>query len=142
MTFRAYIAAIEQRLSMRDVLPRGYDAKVNLDSFLRSDTLGRMQAYKLGLEVNAYTSDEDPGAGRPPANPEVPTGRSDRTGEPAGGRDADAGSGADAPASSPEGSVMATVTDTAECPNCGSMQGTDARYCDQCDTPLMPIRAL
>jgi hypothetical protein len=57
-TFAPYRAAMEQRLSMRDILPRGYDAKVNLDGFLRSDTLGRMQAYKLGLEVGAYTEDE------------------------------------------------------------------------------------
>jgi phage portal protein BeeE len=57
-TFAAYRAAMEQRLSMRDVLPRGYEAKVNLDSFLRSDTLGRMQAYKIAEEVKALTEDE------------------------------------------------------------------------------------
>jgi hypothetical protein len=43
---------------MRDVLPRGYEAKVNLDGFLRADTLGRMNAYKIGEEVGAYTEDE------------------------------------------------------------------------------------
>ena len=57
-TFAPYRAAVEQRLSMRDVLPRGYEAKINLDSFLRSDTLGRMNAYKVGEEVGAYTKDE------------------------------------------------------------------------------------
>jgi hypothetical protein len=57
-TFAPYRAALEQRLSMRDVLPRGYEAKVNLDSFLRADTLGRMNAYKVGLDVGAYTRDE------------------------------------------------------------------------------------
>jgi hypothetical protein len=57
-TFAAYRAAMEQRLSMRDVLPQGYEAKVNLDSFLRSDTLGRMQAYKIAEEVKALTEDE------------------------------------------------------------------------------------
>lgn len=57
-TMSAYMAAVEQRLSMRDVLPRGYQAKVNLDSFLRSDTLGRMNAYKVGEEVGAYTTEE------------------------------------------------------------------------------------
>lgn len=57
-TFAPYRAAMEQRLSMRDVLPRGYEAKVNLDSFLRSDTLGRMNAYKIGKEVGAYTLPE------------------------------------------------------------------------------------
>ena len=57
-TFGPYRAALEQRLSMRDVLPRGYEAKVNLDGFLRADTLGRMNAYKIGEEVGAYTKDE------------------------------------------------------------------------------------
>lgn len=57
-TFAAYMAAVEQRLSMRDVLPRGYSAKVNLDGFLRADTLGRMNAYKVGEEVGAYTEEE------------------------------------------------------------------------------------
>jgi len=57
-TFAAYMRAVEQRLSMRDVLPRGYQAKVNLDSFLRADTLGRMNAYKVGEEVGAYTTEE------------------------------------------------------------------------------------
>lgn len=57
-TLAAYMSAVEQRLSMRDVLPRGYEAKVNLDGFLRSDTKGRMDAYKVGLEVGAYTERE------------------------------------------------------------------------------------
>jgi hypothetical protein len=57
-TFAPYRAALEQRLSMHDVLPRGYEAKVNLDSFLRADTLGRMNAYKVGKEVGAYTAEE------------------------------------------------------------------------------------
>jgi hypothetical protein len=43
---------------MRDVLPRGYEAKVNLDGFLRSDTMTRMNAYKVGLDVGAYTPEE------------------------------------------------------------------------------------
>jgi hypothetical protein len=57
-TLSAYMHAVEQRLSMRDVLPRGYEARVNLDGFLRSDTLGRMQAYKIGEEVMAVTPEE------------------------------------------------------------------------------------
>lgn len=57
-TFSAYMRSVEERLSMRDVLPRGYSAKVNLDSFLRADTLGRMNAYKVGEEVGAYTTEE------------------------------------------------------------------------------------
>ena len=57
-TLKPYMTAVEQRLSMNDVLPRGYEAKVNLDSFLRSDTKTRMEAYALGKEVGAYTADE------------------------------------------------------------------------------------
>jgi hypothetical protein len=57
-TLAPYMVSLEQRLSMNDVLPRGYYAKVNLDAFLRSDTLTRMQAYKIGEEVGAYTEEE------------------------------------------------------------------------------------
>lgn len=57
-TLAAYIGALQDRLSMRDVLPRGYQAKVKLDAFLRSDTKTRMETYKLGLEVGAYTTEE------------------------------------------------------------------------------------
>jgi hypothetical protein len=57
-TFAPFMHAVEERLSMRDVIPRGYEAKVNLDGFLRSDTKGRMDAYKVGLEVGAYTEQE------------------------------------------------------------------------------------
>jgi phage portal protein BeeE len=57
-TLTAYVAAVEQRLSMRDVLPRGYKAKVNFDGFLRSDTKTRMETYQIGKEVGAYVDDE------------------------------------------------------------------------------------
>jgi portal protein len=57
-TLTAYMSAVEQRLSMRDVLPRGYEAKVNLDAFLRADTKGRMESYAIGKPVGAYTEDE------------------------------------------------------------------------------------
>jgi hypothetical protein len=57
-TLTAYMSAVEQRLSMRDVLPRGYEAKVSLDAFLRADTKGRMEAYTLGSKVGAYTLSE------------------------------------------------------------------------------------
>jgi hypothetical protein len=57
-TFAPYMSAIEQRLSMGDVTPRGYTAKVNLDGFLRSDTRTRMEAYSIGVKVGAYTLDE------------------------------------------------------------------------------------
>ena len=57
-TLAHYMAAIEQRLSMRDVLPPGFRAKVNLDGFLRGDTKTRMETYEIGRRVNAYTDDE------------------------------------------------------------------------------------
>jgi hypothetical protein len=57
-TLTPYSAAIEERLSMRDVLPRGDVAKVNFDGFLRSDTKGRMEAYEIGKKVGAYTEEE------------------------------------------------------------------------------------
>lgn len=57
-TFAPYVAALEQRLSMGDVTPRGYEVKVSFDGFLRGDTKSRMDAYKVGIEVGAYTRPE------------------------------------------------------------------------------------
>lgn len=58
MTFGAYIGAVEQRLSMRDIIPRGYRAKVNIDAYLRSDTKTRMETYAIGKPLGAYTTEE------------------------------------------------------------------------------------
>jgi hypothetical protein len=69
-TLAAYVAAVEQRLSMRDVLPRGYEAKVNFDGFLRADTKTRMEAYQIGKAVGAYTHDEIRELEDRPATPE------------------------------------------------------------------------
>ena len=52
-TLSAYMKAVEQRLSMADVTPRGYRAKFNLDSFLRGDTKGRMEAA-IGEPLGLY----------------------------------------------------------------------------------------
>lgn len=57
-TLGGYVNAIEQRLSMRDVLPRGYTARFDFGGFLRSDTQTRMSTYEVGLRVGAYTVDE------------------------------------------------------------------------------------
>jgi len=57
-TLAAYVAAVEQRLSMRDVLPRGYEAKVNFDGFLRADTMTRFQAHKIALDSGFETIPE------------------------------------------------------------------------------------
>jgi len=57
-TFAPYLSALEQRLSMRDILPRGYQAKVNLDGFLRGDTKTRAETYAIGKPIGMYTDDE------------------------------------------------------------------------------------
>ena len=57
-TLSAYVAAVEQRLSMRDVTPRGYEVKVNFDGFLRSDTKSRAETYAIGKPVGMYTEEE------------------------------------------------------------------------------------
>jgi hypothetical protein len=57
-TLSPYRGAVEQRLSMGDVTPRGYEVKVNMDGFLRGDTLGRMQAYEIARRIEALTHDE------------------------------------------------------------------------------------
>lgn len=57
-TLGHYVSAFQDRLSMRDVLPRGHVARVKFDGFLRTTTPQRMQSYKTGVEVGAYTEDE------------------------------------------------------------------------------------
>lgn len=57
-TLGQYRQAFEDRMSMGDVTPRGYRVRQNLDAFLRSDPKSRMETYKLGLEVGAYTREE------------------------------------------------------------------------------------
>jgi hypothetical protein len=57
-TFAPYMSAVEQRLSMRDIIPRGYQAKVNLDGFLRGDTKTRAETYAIGKPIGMYTDDE------------------------------------------------------------------------------------
>lgn len=57
-TIGAFVSAVQDRLSMRDVLPRGYVAKVNFDGFLRSDTAGRYGSYATALTGGWLTLDE------------------------------------------------------------------------------------
>src|SRR5690554_5616278 len=65
-----YVTAVEERLSMRDVVPRDYHARVELNGFLRSDSLTRMQVYRAGLEVGAFTPEEIRELeGKPPLTP-------------------------------------------------------------------------
>lgn len=57
-TLSAYVNTVDQRLSMRDVVPRGYQSRSDFGGFLRTDAPTRMGAYKTGLEVGAWTRDE------------------------------------------------------------------------------------
>ena len=53
-----YLAAIEGRLSMDDVLPRGQWCRFDLDDLLRGDFADRMTAYKTAVDSGVYTADE------------------------------------------------------------------------------------
>lgn len=57
-TLMAYVAAVQDRLSMPDVTPRGYTVRFNFDAFLLSDMATRFEAYVNGLETGAITHDE------------------------------------------------------------------------------------
>lgn len=56
-TLAPYITAIEDRLSMEDVTPRGHKVRFDFAGFLRSDTLTRLQTYQLGRTVGVYDSE-------------------------------------------------------------------------------------
>lgn len=49
-----FLVAIEQRLSLNDVCPRGYYAKFNLEGYLRGNTLDRYAAHKAAIELGLY----------------------------------------------------------------------------------------
>lgn len=57
-TLNQYSTAVEERLSMGDVTPRGYYALTAWDAFLRTDTQSRYAAYEVGLRVGAIGEDE------------------------------------------------------------------------------------
>lgn len=57
-TLRPYMVAVEERLSMNDVCPRGYDARTRVTELLRADDKARFEAYKIGLEVGAIGQSE------------------------------------------------------------------------------------
>lgn len=57
-TLGLYRQAVEDRLSMGDVTPRGQYVKFNLDAFLRSDPLARYQAMEIGLRIGAIDQSE------------------------------------------------------------------------------------
>ncbi len=57
-TLGPYVSAIQDRLSMGDVTPRGSYVRFDFSGFLRTDALSRYQAYALALEVGALAQDE------------------------------------------------------------------------------------
>lgn len=57
ITLGPYISAVQDRLSMKDVTPRGSYARISPDGLLRSDLLTRLSAYKLGREVGVYDAE-------------------------------------------------------------------------------------
>lgn len=72
-TLGQYRQAVEDRLSMGDVTPRGQYSKLNLSAFLRSDDLTRMQVYAAGLQVGVYAEGEPRQLeDRPPLTPAAP----------------------------------------------------------------------
>ena len=68
-TLGPYRAAIEDRLSMGDITPRGTVTRFDLDAFLRTDAKTRYEAAKLGIEVGALTKAEVREDERRPALP-------------------------------------------------------------------------
>lgn len=58
MTLGVYVSAVQDRLSMRDVLPRDHVARMDFSGFTRGDSKTRMETYKIGQEVGAYVGDE------------------------------------------------------------------------------------
>lgn len=57
-TLGPYVSAIQDRLSMGDVTPRGSYVRFAFEGFLRTDALTRYQSYALGMQVGAVTEDE------------------------------------------------------------------------------------
>jgi phage head maturation protease len=57
-TLGPYVSAIQDRLSMGDVTPRGSYVRFDFSGFLRTDALSRYQSYDLALKVGALTQDE------------------------------------------------------------------------------------
>jgi HK97 family phage portal protein len=59
LSFRPYIAAVEGRLSMNDVCPRGQNVQMILDDFYRADLATRASYYVAALGPNGWlTRDE------------------------------------------------------------------------------------
>lgn len=57
-TLRPYMVAVEERLSMNDVCPRGYDTRTRIADLLFADDKTRFEAYEIGLRVGAIGQNE------------------------------------------------------------------------------------
>lgn len=57
-TLGLFYTAMQDRLSMNDICPRGYTARINLNELLRSDPKTRYEAYEVGLRVGALTPEQ------------------------------------------------------------------------------------
>jgi hypothetical protein len=57
-TLGPLLVAIEQRLSLGDVTPRGTEVRFNLDAFLRADTAERYASYAVAIDKGFLTVDE------------------------------------------------------------------------------------
>lgn len=57
-TLGPFVSAIQDRLSMNDVTPRGSYVRFDFSGFLRTDAASRYQAYEQALKVGALTQDE------------------------------------------------------------------------------------
>jgi hypothetical protein len=53
-----YVLAIEQRLSLGDVTPRGYFVRFNFDEFLRADSMEKAQVGEIEVRNGFITRDE------------------------------------------------------------------------------------
>jgi len=57
-TLAPYAAAVQDRLSMRDLLPRGYSVHVDYTGFTRADFKGRMEGWEIATRIGVYTTEE------------------------------------------------------------------------------------
>lgn len=57
-TLMPYLCSVQDRLSMRDITPRGLFAKFRVGAFARADSKSRFEAYKIALEAKFMTVDE------------------------------------------------------------------------------------
>lgn len=58
LVFVPYIKAVEDRLSMGDITPRGLRAQFDVSAFVRADFKARMEGYQLGINAGVLTPNE------------------------------------------------------------------------------------